>query len=114
MAVTIRGQVGFQALQDGVEQAVRLGKNAEQVVQELHGRFYEQNYRGAVFSGGMGLTAINNATYTTATLGATVTPIVGLYNPIGSQVNLVIWQVTLGITVTAATATGGAPFAWAT
>jgi hypothetical protein len=108
------GRVGPDVLADGAIAKIRLGRNAEQVFQELHGRFYETNFRGAVFSGGMGLTAINNATYTTGTLGATVTPIIGVYNPIGSAVNLVILQAILGITVTAGTATGGAPFVWAT
>jgi hypothetical protein len=111
--VSVRGRVGPDTLQDGAEAKVRQGKNAEQIVQELHGRFYEQNYRGALFSGGMGLTAINNVTYTSATLGATVTPIVGVYNPLGSPVNLVILQAVLGVTVTAATATGPGAFVWA-
>jgi hypothetical protein len=111
--VSIRGRVGPDVLADGAEAKVRLGKNAEQVFQQLHGRLYEANYRGVLFSGGMGLTAINNATYTTGTLGATATPIVGLWNPSGSGVNAVILQAVLGLTMTAATSTGGAPFAWA-
>jgi hypothetical protein len=106
--------VGPQVLADGNVARMRQGKAGELVATELHGRFYEQNYRGNLYSGGMGLTAINNATYTTGTLGATVTPIAGVYNPIGSSVNLVILQVTLVLTVTAGTATGGSPFAWAT
>jgi hypothetical protein len=62
----------------------------------------------------MGLTAIANVTYTTGTLGATVTPIAGVYNPIGSTVNLVILQATLGVARTALQATGGGPYVWAT
>jgi hypothetical protein len=91
-----------------------MGRGAELIVQEIHGRFYEQNFRANIYSGGMGLTAINNVTYTTGTLGATVTPVIGVYNPVGSTVNLVILQATLGLTVTAATSTGGGPFVWAT
>jgi len=113
--VEVTGQVGPQTLADGVTgTAMRQGRTAEQIVQELHGRFFETTYRSAVFSGGMGLTAINNVTYTTGTLGATVTPIAGVYNPIGSSVNLAILQALLGITVTAGTATGCGPFVWAT
>jgi hypothetical protein len=111
--VSVRGRVGPDTIADGAEAKVRQGKSAEQIVQELHGRFYETNYRNALYSGGMGLTAINNATYTSATLGATVTPIAGVYNPIGSPVNLVILQAVLGVTVTAATATGPGAFVWA-
>jgi hypothetical protein len=112
--VQITGRVGPDVLADGAIAKLRMGKSAEAVFQELHGRFYETNYRGAVFSGGMGLTSISNVTFTTGTLGATVTPICGVYNPIGSTVNLVILQAILGVTVTAATATGGSPFVWAT
>jgi len=112
--VAVTGRVGPDVLADGAQAKFRAGRSAEAIVQELHGRFYETNYRGAVFSGGMGLTSIANVTFTTGTLGATVTPIAGVYNPIGSAVNLAILQALLGITVTAATATGGGPFVWAT
>jgi hypothetical protein len=113
MPVEIQGKVGPATLGDGSLADPRLGKAAEVIVQEFHGRFYEQTYRGNVFSGGMGLTAINNVTFTTGTLGATVTPVCGVWNPANSPVNLVILQAVLGVTVTAGTATGGAPFAWA-
>jgi hypothetical protein len=112
--VDARGRVGPDVLADGALAKMRLGRAAEQVVQELHGRFFETNYRAAVFSGGMGLTSISNVTFTTGTLGVTVTPIAGVYNPVGSAYNLVILQAILGVTVTAGTATGGGPFVWAT
>lgn len=112
--VSVRGRVGPDTLQDGSEAKVRQGRNAEQIVQELHGRFYEQTKRGNVYSDGLGLTAINNATYTTATLGATVTPIVGLYNPLNSGVDCVLIEASLGLVMTALIATGPGGFAWAT
>lgn len=107
------GTVGPPLLADGVEAAMRLGRLGDVIVSELHGRFYEQVSRGNVFSGGMGLTAISNATFTSGTLGATCTPIAGVWNPPSSGVNLVILQVMLGITVTNATNTGTGPFVWA-
>lgn len=114
MAVPIQGQVGPQVLQDGVTAILRQGRSAEQIISELHGRFYEQAYRNALYTGGMtALTSISNVTFTSATLGATCTPIWGIWNPGTSTVNLVILQAILGITITAATATGGAPFVWA-
>src|SRR6266404_9272862 len=114
MAVPIQGQVGPQALADGATATLRIGKSAEQIVQELHGRFYEQAYRNALFMGGMtALTSINNATFTTGTLGATETPIVGVWNPGTSTVNLVILQAVLGMTITALINTGGGPYVWA-
>lgn len=83
-----------------------------QRVTDAHGRFTDAALAGRLFSGGMTLTAINNATYTSATTGATMTPIAGIYNPITSTVNCVILQAVLSLTVTAATATGGGPFVW--
>ena len=114
MAIDISGIVGPQVQADGTTSRPRLEKTAAVVVQELHGRFYEQTYRGGLFSGGMGLTAINNVTFTTGTLGATCTPIIGIWNPPNSGFNLVPLQATLGVTITAATNTGGGPYVWAT
>jgi hypothetical protein len=83
------------------------------IVSELGGRFGEAAFRGTLFSGGMALTAINNATFTSATLGATCTPIAGVWNPPASTANLEMLQAILALTVTATTATGGGPFVWA-
>jgi len=113
MTIEVSGQVGPQLVADGTSQPFRQGRSAEMVVQELHGRFYEQNYRNVVFSTGMtALTSIANATFTSATTGATATPIVGVWNPVTSTVNLSILQAILGLTTTAATSTGGGPFVW--
>jgi hypothetical protein len=108
------GEVGEQNLASGTGGPFRQGYLGDQIVSELHGRFYETNYRGHLFSDGMGLTAINNATYTTGTLTASVTPIAGLYNPSGSGFNCVLVECTLGLTMTALAATGGGPYVWAT
>jgi hypothetical protein len=91
-----------------------MGRDGDVIVTELHGRFYEQTFRGAVFSGGMTGTSINNATFTTATLGATATPIIGLWNPLSNNVNLVVLQLNLQIFLTALTATGPGAFMWCT
>jgi hypothetical protein len=113
MGISVNGQVGPQILGDGASQTLRLGRLAELVVQELHGRFYEQTYRTNVFTGGMtALTSIANATFTTATTGVTATPIVGLWNPANSPVNCVILQANLAMTITALAATGGGPYVW--
>lgn len=110
----LQGNAGPQIISDGASGVIRIGKSADVIVSELHGRFYEQCSRGNLYSGGIAaLTSISNATFTTGTLGATCTPIIGLWNPIGSGVDMVVLQASLGITLTAATATGGAPFVWA-
>ncbi|MDP9181516.1 MAG: hypothetical protein M3P04_01910 [Actinomycetota bacterium] len=111
--VTIIGQVGPQSLSDGAGSAFRQGKTGEQAVTELHGRFFEQNYRGNLFSGGMGMTSISNATYTTATLTSSATPIVGVWNPATSLVNLVLLQAVLSVSQTALQATGFGGLVWA-
>jgi len=114
MSIEVSGQVGPQLLSDGVISALRTGRNGELIAQLLHGLHYEQTYRGQVFSGGMALTSINNATFTSATLGATCTPIIGVWNPFSSLVNLVPLRAVLGVTITALQATGGGPYVWAT
>lgn len=110
----LQGIAGPQTFADGAYGEIRLGRLGDAIISELHGRFYEQAYRGNLFSGGMGLTSISNATFTTGTLSASCTPVVGVWNPVGSGVNLVILQAVLGIAITAATNTGGHPFVWAT
>jgi hypothetical protein len=115
MGVDVRGQVGPRVVNDGSENIIRTAKTGELIAQDAHGRFYEANARGTVYSGGIAtLTSISNVTFTTATLGATVTPIIGVYNPIGNTVNLVILQAVLGVATTALQATGTGPFSWAT
>ena len=110
-----QGQVGPQNNTDGTTpvQGFRQGKQGELIASELHARFYEQVYRGNVFSGGMTLTAINAATFTSATLGATCTPLMGVWNPQNSNVNAVILAAKLSVSLTALQNTGAAPFVWA-
>ena len=112
-STAIEGQVGVQTLSDGVSATLRQGRTAELIASQLHGRYYEQNFRGAVFSGGMNLTSISNVIWSTQ-LDATAKPIVGVWNPSTSPVHLVILQAFLGVTITAATSVGGAPYVWAT
>lgn len=114
MGMPIEGQVGPVSVQDGSKATFRMGRQGEGIVGELHGRFYEQTFRGNVFSGGMTVTAINNATFTTGTLTASCTPIAGVWNPGTSEKNLVILQATLAVVLTALQNTGGGPFVWAT
>lgn len=114
MPTQIQIQPGQQNLSDGVAANARGGRQGDVIVSELHGRYYEQNYRGNTYSGGMTATSINAATFTTATLGATATPIVGVWNQATSPVNLVIQQVNLQVFLTALTSTGPGAFMWCT
>lgn len=114
---TIQLQVGPAAPSagDGVILNSRGGKSGENIVQGLHGRFYEQCYRGNVYSDGIStVQAITAATYNIATLGNTATPIAGLWNPSTSPINAVLLAATLNTIKTALQNTGCGPFFWAT
>jgi hypothetical protein len=111
--------VGAQNLQDGAQPIARAGKQADTIVSELHGRFYEQNYRGNVYGGPLTSTSLANATFTvangtSATLAtaAASTPILGLYNPASSSVNAVILQASLFSAITALQTTGMGGLIW--
>jgi hypothetical protein len=103
-----QGQVG-KTLGQGV--TVGTGEFSEILTSELTGRFYEATYRGFKFmcatpGGGVQLAA----THLFSTAIATFTPILCLYNPIGSIKNLVIQQAFCGLTaapLATPTQTGG-------
>ena len=106
----IQGLVGPSKSADGAFPSLRLGALGDVIVSELHGRFYEQVYRGNVYSIGSSVTALSA---NTITLSATSTPIVGVWNPSTSNVNLVILQCMLSLaanTLTAPVPPG--PFVW--
>jgi hypothetical protein len=86
-----------------------------QCITDSHGRFQEAALRGNLFSAGMTITSISNVTFTTATLGATSTPIIGVWNPLNSGKNLVILQARLQLITTALTTpTGPGGLMWCT
>lgn len=97
----------------GAFKPLTAGISGAQRVSDAHGRFMQAALEGRLFSDGMAATSISAATFTTGTLGATGTPIVGVWNPLTSNKNLVILQATMAVTVFAATATGPGVFAWA-
>lgn len=82
-------QVGPQNnVSDGVKIVSRAGRQGEQIVSELHGRYYEQTFRENMFS------CCNQAAVTTtATLATTFTGL-AIANPAGSGYNLVINKFT--------------------
>lgn len=112
MPTPISGLIGEVNVSDGAAPTARFGRQGDLIVSELHGRFYEQAIRGNLYSGGMTLTSIANVTFTTGTVGATATPIVGVWNPMNSGYNLVILQAYLDIVVTNATNTGPGGLVW--
>lgn len=111
MGIQSQGQVGPQTLGDGVAGNLRQGKTGEQVMQLLHGRYFEQVSRGKVFSIGCSVTALSA---NTIALTSSSTPILGLYNPTTSGVNAVILQAALAAFAnTLSTPIGPGVFVWA-
>lgn len=91
------------------------GISAAQRTTDAHARFMEAAISGRLFSAGMTLTSISNVTFTTGTLGATCTPIIGVWNPMNSGKNVILLQARLQMVTTAlATPTGPGGLVWAT
>lgn len=77
--------VGVQNQSDGAQLIIpRAGRQGDQIVSELHGRYYEQSYRGNMFS------AANQAVVTTTVGLATTYTGLCLSNPRNSKVNLAL------------------------
>lgn len=89
------------------------GVSGAQRIQDAHGRFADAAAAGRLFRGGATITAINNATFTIATTGATATPVIGLWNPLTSGKVLSVLQASLSVIMTAVAATGPGGFVWA-
>lgn len=103
-------QVGPQIAGDGTWPVLRGGRSGEAVVTELHGRFYEQVFRGNIYSIGCQLTALSAAT---VLLTSSAQPIVGVWNPLTSPVNLSILQSMLVDEINAGTSVALGAFVWA-
>jgi hypothetical protein len=112
MPQTIGGQVGPALAADNTYPPIRLDRSGAPVVTELHGRFYEQAFRGNIyFVGGAGLVALSA---NTITLTATSTPILGIYNPPTSTFNAVVLQASLSTVInTVTTPVGSGAYVWA-
>jgi len=109
---SIQMNVGVQNQADGAQMVqARGGRQGELITSQLHGQYYEQTMRGNLFSNGpVALTALSA---NTISLTATTTPILGVYNPLGSGVNAVILRAALAAGINNAGATGPGIFVWA-
>lgn len=84
-----------------------MGKQGEQLVSEVHGKYYTQNYRGNLYYGsnaaaGAAFSIFSNTTF----VG------LALWNPQGSGKNLSIAKVYLGLDTQASTAMGAFGYSW--
>ena len=80
---------GPQAVGDNATITARAGRQGDAIVSELHGRYYEQTYRGNMFS----VSTQGTSVTTTAALATTFTGL-AISNPAGSGVNLVLNKFT--------------------
>lgn len=79
-----------QSLADNSTPDALAGKAGEQVITELHGKYYTQAYRGNVF---VGSTAIGGVALTTS---VTTAQVFMVWNPSGSGKNIVPINTTIG------------------
>jgi hypothetical protein len=112
MSLDLEGQVGPSVLSDGVDAPLRLARSGSIVTDLLHGKFYETNFRNGLFMFGATSTALVNANAVATGVTATAQPIIGVWNPLSSKVNLVISKLILNTTVVANTAVAPGGFVW--
>lgn len=105
------GKVGQRFLGDGAQAELRLLRSGALACADAHARYYEPTYRGNVYSVGMTSTALSA---NTISLTATATPIIGVWNPLLSDVNLVLLKSKCVITVAGNSAVAPGGFVWAT
>lgn len=106
----LQGNQGQTGKQVGQNLVAGFGELSDLLVTELEPRFYQQCYRNNLYSIGSSTTALSA---NTITLTATTTPIVGVWNPSTSSVNLVILQAMLQCSVQAASSTAQGSWVWA-
>lgn len=87
--IVVGQQGALQGLSDSFTTKARGGKQGDQIVSELHGRYYEQTYRGNMFS----ISTQGTNVTTTAALATTFTGL-AISNPVGTGVNLVLNKFT--------------------
>ena len=89
------------------------GISGAQRILDAHGRYFDAAIAGRIFHAGGSIVAINNATFTIATTGATATPIIGLWNPLTNSKYASVLQAQLATIITALQSTGAGGFVWA-
>ena len=98
-----QAQVGVQNNPDSSNLVtVRMGRQGDQTVSELHPRYYESCFRGSMFS----LNTQGTGVTTTAALATTWAGL-GVSNPVGSGVNLVLLSFSANQFAVGAAATVG-------
>jgi hypothetical protein len=95
----LQGNQGQAGKLVGQGQTVSLGEFGDTLVSEYQARYYEQVYRNNTF-----FTSVAAAAGTAYTGGAGGTPLVAIYNPTNSGVNLVVKTTMVSVVATASAA----------
>lgn len=98
--------------QDGAQPPARAGRQGDLIISDLHGRFYEQTVRGNVYTYGTSNFALSSTSAIVTGLTASATPIVAVWNPQTSPVNLVILQAIINTTTIQNSAVSPGGFMW--
>lgn len=108
----MEGRTGEQ--NNGGSQGVtaRFGQQGDLISSGLHGQFYEQCYRGNLWTFGVSSTALSSTNAIATGVTATATPVIGVWNPATSGMNLVILMALVNTTVVANTAVAPGGFMW--
>jgi hypothetical protein len=103
----IQGQVGVQALTNGAQSNMTLGRAGEQLVSEWNGRYYSLNKQGVLFSFSSAAITVA-ATHNSPLSANTGTPVIALWNPVNSGKDIVV----LKSGVCTVSGQPGGPFVW--
>lgn len=95
---------------DGNTTTARAGRASETIVQDLHSRLFESNFRENLFCFGISTTALAAANAIATGVTATAQPVIGVWNPVTSGKNLFIQKTVLTCTAIANTAVSPAGF----
>jgi hypothetical protein len=107
----IRTKPGVAVAQDGTYPELRGARKGGLVSQDVGSRFEEACYRGVLFSTGTSVAALTAATIL---LTSAAQPILGVWNPLNSPVNVVILQAAVQAYInTFTTPVGLGSFVWA-
>lgn len=92
MDVEVQGRVGEGRAAAGVVDSLRLGPYLDQIISELHGRYFEQARYGRIFHSMVKAVTVA-ATHNSPIAAVTATPVLGLLNPTGSGKAIVLLRV---------------------
>lgn len=97
---------------DGAVNPWRNDRQGAGVVTDAHLRLHEANFRGTLYTFGATDTALAAANAIATGVTSSAQPVIGLWNPLTSGVNLVVYKAMINTTTVANTAVSPAGFMW--